>query len=80
MRTLHHIRLRRLQLINTAAGRTEVVVGYDLKSQTQAVQSIRCRHPDGRRNIVLVDTPGFDDTHMSDAQVLRIIANWLKET
>jgi GTPase Era involved in 16S rRNA processing len=56
------------------------VIGNDLKSQTQTVQPIRCLHPDGRRNIVLVDTPGFDDTHMSDAQVLRIIANWLKET
>ena len=74
------IRLRYSQFVNTAAGKTEVVVGNDLKSQTHAVHPIRCLHPDGRRNIVLVDTPGFDDTFMSDAQILRIIAHWLKET
>ena len=52
----------------------------DLQSQTQAVQPIRCLHPEGRRNIVLVDFPGFDHTRMSDTQILRIIAHWLKET
>ena len=78
---LHPIRLRHSQFVNTAAGRTEVVVlGNDLKSQTRAVQPIRCLHPDGRRNIVLVDTPGFNDTDISDTKILRIIANWLKET
>jgi len=58
----------------------EVVINNDLRSQTRAIHPIRCLHPDGRRNIVLVDTPGFDDTVLSDAQILRIIANWLKET
>ena len=56
------------------------MVCNDLKSQTRAVQPIRCLHPDGRRNIVLVDTPGFDDTDISDTQILRIVAQWLKET
>ena len=79
-KTLRPIRLRYSQFINTAAGRTEVVVCNDLKSQTRAVQPIRCLHPDGRRNIVLVDTPGFDDTDISDTQILRIVAQWLKET
>ncbi|KAF8557899.1 kinase-like protein [Imleria badia] len=65
--------------VNTAAGKTVVGVN-DLRSQTRAVQSVRCLHPDGRRNIVLVDTPGFDDTHLSDGQILRIMAHWLKET
>jgi hypothetical protein len=78
--TPHPIRLRHSQFVNTAAGRTEVVVGDDLKSRTRTVQPIRCLHPDGRRNIVLVDTPGFDDINISDSQILRIIANWLKET
>ena len=79
-KTLHPIRLRHSQFINTAAARLKVVVGNNLKSRAQAVQPIRCLHPDGRRNIVLLDTPGFDDTFMSDAQILGIIAHWLKET
>ncbi|KAF8557842.1 hypothetical protein OG21DRAFT_1406255 [Imleria badia] len=66
--------------INKAAGKTVVEVVEDLRSQTRAVQSVRCLHPDGCRNIVLVDTPGFDDTNLSDVQILRIIAHWLKDT
>ena len=27
----------------------------------------------------LLDTPGFDDTHLSDMEVLGLIADWLKE-
>ncbi|KAF8438418.1 P-loop containing nucleoside triphosphate hydrolase protein [Boletus edulis BED1] len=66
--------------INKAAGRTEIAITNDLESQTRAVQAVRCLHPDGRRNVVLVDTPGFDDTYLSDAEILKIIAHWLKET
>jgi hypothetical protein len=29
------------------------------------------------RRIVLVDTPGFDDTEISDSEILRRIAVWL---
>ncbi|KAG6374164.1 P-loop containing nucleoside triphosphate hydrolase protein [Boletus reticuloceps] len=66
--------------INKAAGRTEIAITNDLESQTRAVQPVRCLHSDGRRNVVLVDTPGFDDTYLSDAEILKIIAHWLKET
>ncbi|KAF8438392.1 P-loop containing nucleoside triphosphate hydrolase protein [Boletus edulis BED1] len=66
--------------INQAAGRMEIMINNDLQSQTRAVRPVRCLHPDGRRNVVLVDTPGFDDTYLSDAQILRIITHWLKET
>ncbi|KAJ3507734.1 hypothetical protein NMY22_g16838 [Coprinellus aureogranulatus] len=31
----------------------------------------------GSRRIVLVDTPGFDQTHMGDEEVLSRIVNWL---
>lgn len=31
-------------------------------------------------NIYLVDTPGFDDTNMTDAEVLRHLADWLSFT
>ena len=34
----------------------------------------------GFGSIVLVDTPGFDDTKKSDLEILELISNWLKET
>ena len=34
---------------------------------------------DGSR-VVLIDTPGFDDTTKSDTDVLRMIANFLATT
>ncbi|KAL4072368.1 hypothetical protein V8B97DRAFT_2023535 [Scleroderma yunnanense] len=55
-------------------------VGHDLASCTMQIQSVRYPHPDGARNFVLVDTPGFDNTFISDFQILRIIAEWLQTT
>jgi GTPase Era involved in 16S rRNA processing len=71
-----------MQFINTATGWTLATVGHDLNSCTQDVYSITCPHPDGSgRNVVFVDTPGFDDSgNMSDYDVLKAIANWLKQT
>jgi len=66
--------------VNRVAGKAEAEISDGLRSKTQKVQPVRCRHPDGHRDIVLVDTPGFDDTHLSDSQILRIIAEWMKKT
>jgi hypothetical protein len=43
---------------------------------TQVVQVVLCTFEDQQR-IWLVDTPGFDDTYRTDAEILREIANWL---
>lgn len=32
------------------------------------------------QDIIFVDTPGFDDTHKSDVEILEMIAGWLKQT
>ncbi|KAG6811110.1 hypothetical protein H0H92_008957 [Tricholoma furcatifolium] len=64
--------------INTVVGRNATTVGHDLKSQTAQLQHIIIRHPnDMTRRIVIVDTPGFDDTYVSDSEILRRIAVWL---
>ncbi len=34
----------------------------------------------GSTALVLVDTPGFDDTNMSDFEILQTIATWLEAT
>lgn len=51
---------------------THVVTG------TQEVQKVTCRV--GGIDIDLIDTPGFDDTKLSDTEVLARIADYLKYT
>lgn len=55
-----------------------VRVGHSLNSTTVDVQDHVCHLPDGRI-VRLLDTPGFDDTHRSDTEVLQTVANALNE-
>ncbi|KAI5988357.1 P-loop containing nucleoside triphosphate hydrolase protein [Pisolithus albus] len=66
--------------IDRAVGRPDINAGHDLTSCTKEVRAVRYPHTNGSRNIVLVDTPGFDDTFMTDVQVLQRIADWLNST
>jgi hypothetical protein len=47
------------------------------KAETGQVEVHQCPHRG--KKIYLVDTPGFDDTHRSDTDVLREIAAWLEK-
>ncbi|PPR07082.1 hypothetical protein CVT24_010983 [Panaeolus cyanescens] len=50
-----------------------------LKSATSAVSVYRViNHESYQNRVVLVDTPGFDDTHISDMAVLKMIGDWLE--
>ena len=31
-------------------------------------------------DLVFVDTPGFDNTHKKDLDILKMVADWLKST
>ncbi|KAF5356827.1 hypothetical protein D9756_006604 [Leucocoprinus leucothites] len=54
-------------------------VGHQLHSATSGVNAIRIKFKAGDiPNLVLVDTPGFDDTYKTDYQILETIAVWLK--
>lgn len=64
------------QFINLASG-SSFGVGHGIQSCTNAVQVTSGFDLDGRR-VVLIDTPGFDDTTLSDSDVLRMIAAFLK--
>lgn len=46
--------------------------------ETATVNTYKFRHKD--RTIILADTPGFDDTHKKDADVLKLLAEWFQET
>lgn len=54
-------------------------VGMNLKSCTSEVQVANEFTIDGRQ-IFLIDTPGFDDTNVSDAEILQKIAAFLAAT
>ncbi|KAF9035545.1 hypothetical protein BJ165DRAFT_1355421 [Panaeolus papilionaceus] len=59
-----------------------VDIGDTLESCTTEIGVTRVSVPGGgtTTNIVLVDTPGFEDTHKSDRVVFKMIAQWLEET
>jgi len=50
-----------------------------LESYTTEVRAVRLsKHPVYGDRLVLVDTPGFDDTNKSDLEILQMISNWLQ--
>ena len=56
-------------------------VGHDITSCTSTLQyaivdNLSTRKLEGRR-VIIVDTPGFDDTYEDDVEILRRIAVWL---
>jgi hypothetical protein len=68
------------QLINLLAGKNVVAVGHDLLSCTENITPITIPYPSGknpRRRLVILDTPGFDDTFEDDTVILEKIASWL---
>ena len=60
-----------MQFINLISG-AQVRVGEGLRSHTHEVQTFDSFELLGRR-VTLIDTPGFDDTTMTDTEVLRLI-------
>jgi len=52
----------------------DAIVGHDLEPHTAEVSMSRIG------NIVLVDTPGFDNTDKTDREILNMIADWLTHT
>lgn len=74
-----------MKFIKKYTGNEAVVVSDQLESCTRGVTPYLAQIPDGldsrlsSRRLVLVDTPGFDDTHSDDAEILRRVAAWLAD-
>ncbi|KAI5992846.1 hypothetical protein EDC04DRAFT_2586758 [Pisolithus marmoratus] len=66
--------------VDRAVGIPHVGASVDSVSRTEEVRPVRYPYSDGVRNVVLVDTPEFDDMFITDVQILRQIANWLNAT
>ncbi|KAJ6562430.1 P-loop containing nucleoside triphosphate hydrolase protein, partial [Mycena capillaripes] len=57
------------------AGRSQYIVGHGLESCTENIQSHQFIVDDC--GVTLIDMPGFDDTNRSDAEILKMIADFL---
>ncbi len=64
-----------MQFINTVTGQDGCTVGHDLTSFTSDIKPVVIAK--GGRSLVIVDTPGFDDTYKSDTEILALIAEWI---
>ncbi|KAF9386283.1 gTPase, IMAP member 8 [Mortierella sp. AD011] len=62
-------------LIKDISGRDDVKIGHNLESCTQVVENIPCQI--GDQSVLILDTPGFDDTNRSDTDILADIAGSL---
>lgn len=66
-----------IDLLTGQAGRR---AGDSLASVTADIQATRVKHHKYGDRIVLVDTPGFDDTTRTDMEILSMISKWLEKT
>ncbi|KAK2466551.1 hypothetical protein APHAL10511_001413 [Amanita phalloides] len=67
--------------IRLLTGDTSVNVGNGLESETSHIQVVPFRDPESSRKVIIVDTPGFDDSRegVTDTDVLKRIAEFLLE-
>lgn len=67
------------QFAKMASDDQKIVVGRRLKSCTKTVEATDIFEVEGYK-VQLVDTPGFNDDELTDAQVLSLIADWMKKS
>ncbi|KAF9004216.1 P-loop containing nucleoside triphosphate hydrolase protein [Cyathus striatus] len=64
--------------VNALLGKQKMKVGHQLQSCTANLEHEIIPHPTlHNRRLVILDTPGFDDTDVDDAEILRRISVWL---
>jgi len=61
--------------ISKVTGRKDLKIGHNLTSCTRDIQVVETKIEG--RTVRFVDTPGFSDTHLSDTEVLQLIADYL---
>ena len=68
-----------MQLINLLTNDDNIRIGHDLESQTTDITT--SRYTQDGISVVLVDTPGFDDSRegITDTDILGKIADFLQE-
>lgn len=80
-----------MKFINQLLGRVVVKVGSELKSCTTNLQAVdvpadvvndKLPHQSANqaKKLIIVDTPGFDDTSVDDYEILQRVAKWLADS
>ncbi|KAH7123527.1 P-loop containing nucleoside triphosphate hydrolase protein [Dendryphion nanum] len=64
--------------IKTLTGNEEIIIGHTLTSETNDVHGYSFQ--DEHHSYILVDTPGFDDTFLSNAEITAKITEWLSSS
>ncbi|KAF1960061.1 hypothetical protein CC80DRAFT_465620 [Byssothecium circinans] len=64
--------------IRNVTGRTDIIIGHGLTSQTSEVCGYSFKHRG--RQYHLIDTPGFNDTFESDKEITMNILKWLESS
>ncbi|KAB8234978.1 P-loop containing nucleoside triphosphate hydrolase protein [Aspergillus alliaceus] len=54
-----------------------VGIGHNLQSHTTHIDMFSFTHPEKKNTVILLDTPGFDDTDRSDTEILKEISCFL---
>jgi len=68
------------RIVDILTGRSDKGAGSGLESHTSEASAVRIKnHSVYKDRIVLLDTPGFDDTRKTDLEILQIIAQWLMD-
>jgi len=66
------------KMIDTLTGAFGRLSGTGPECVTKYVTGHRIQnHPIYGSSLVCIDTPGFDDTHLSDMEILEMISDWL---
>ncbi|KAH7040059.1 P-loop containing nucleoside triphosphate hydrolase protein [Microdochium trichocladiopsis] len=61
--------------ISKVTGRKDLKIGHNLTSCTRDIEVVETKI--NGQTVRFVDTPGFSDTHLSDTEVLQMIADYL---
>jgi GTPase Era involved in 16S rRNA processing len=67
-----------MQFVDTATKQHGGTIGHGLQSHTSDIRAVRVNHPATNEPMIFIDTPGFNDTSRSDAEILAMIAEWVE--
>ncbi|KZP06247.1 hypothetical protein FIBSPDRAFT_703132, partial [Athelia psychrophila] len=62
-----------------ATGKSDPSIGHGLERRTDRSRAVRCKYPREGGSIILVDTPGLDNPHKTDIEVMIEIADFLRK-
>ncbi|KZP31940.1 hypothetical protein FIBSPDRAFT_713097, partial [Athelia psychrophila] len=65
--------------IEHATGQSVSSIKHGLESQTDCSRAVRCKNPRDGGFVILVDTPGLDNPHKTDIEVVIEIADFLQK-